>query len=323
MRTILASVALGIIALFPAGASAQAACAKNPAVTPALTRLRTAMAHSRFVDYQPTSQQVLYGRPTQADPASIRADLKVLRPRFDALITYTSVNGAEAIPGIASELGFHALIIGVWNPFNAADLDAALTAAQKHPALVVGLSLGNEMLFFHRHKPEELQKLLDDIHARAPGLALSTTEPFQEFAEHGLQPVLRRMDFLLANVHPVFQPWFHTASNADSVQFVLNVVAQLAQQYCGPVMVKETGTPTAPAPLGFTEHRQAEFYAELAHRFPGSPERAFAYFEAFDAPWRLKDYAQGKPPVEEEAHWGLYDERRQPKEVVASIKALD
>ena len=321
MRVILACVAF-IVTLFPASAPAQGICARNPAVTPALTRLRTAMAHGRFIDYQPTSQQVLYGRPTRADPASIRADLAVLRPRFDALITYTSVNGAEAIPDIATGLGFHALIIGVWDPFNATDLDAAFTAAQKYPAIVVGLSLGNEMLFFQQHKPEEVAKLLDAVHARAPGLALTTTEPFHMFTEPELHPVLQRMDFLLANVHPVFEPWFHTASNADSVQFVLNVVSQLAQQYCGPVLVKETGIPTAPAPAGFTEHRQAQFYAELARRFPGSAERAFAYFEAFDAPWRLKDYALGKAPAEEEAHWGLYDERRQPKEVVASIKPL-
>ena len=320
MRAIPGCVVLMAITLFPANAPAAGICARSQAVAPALTRLRAAMAHGRWVDYQPTAQQMLYGHATQADPDSIRADLKVLRPRFDALITYTAVNGAEAIPGIASELGFHALIIGVWNPFNPAELAAALTAARNNRAIVVGLSLGNEMLFFHRHKPEELVKLLDEIHAREPWLALSTTEPFHEFGVPELHPVLQRLNFLLAIVHPIFQPWFRTASNATAVQFVLNVTAQLAQQYCGPVLVKETGLPTAPTPVGYTEQRQAEFYAELARRFPGSQERAFAYFEAFDAPWRLKDYALGKAPAEEEAHWGLYDERRQPKAVVASIK---
>lgn len=323
VRAILGCVVWLVIALFPANAPAQAICARNPADTAALTRLRATMAHGRWVDYQPTSQQVLYGHPTQADPASIREDLKVLRPRFDGLITYTAVNGAEVIPALASELGFHALIIGVWNPFDAAELHAALTAAQNNRTIVVGLSLGNETLFFHQHKPEELTKLLDEVHTRAPWLALSTTEPFHEFGAAELRPVLLRMDFLLANVHPVFQPWFRTASNATSVQFVLNVVAQLAQQYCGPVLVKETGMPTAPEPVGYTAHKQSEFYAGLARRFPGSTERAFAWFEAYDAPWRLKDYALGKAPAEEEAHWGLYDERRRPKEVVASIKPLD
>jgi exo-beta-1,3-glucanase (GH17 family) len=308
----------------PPGAPTQALCAHNPTTVPALTRLQAAMTHGRFIAYEPTSLQVIYGHSTQADPDSIRADLKVLRPRFDALITYDSVHGAEVIPEIAASLGFRAVIIGVWNPFNAAEVDAALAAARKSPKVVVGLSLGNEMLFFHRHETRDLVSLLDAIHARAPQLPLSTTEQFHMFARPELRPVLERLDFLLANVHPIFQPWFHTATNGDSVRFVLNVVTQLGQEYCGPIVVKETGIPTAPEEKGFSERRQAEFYTELAGRFTDSPERALAYFAAFDAPWRLQDTgptaAQG--PAPEEAHWGLYDERRQPKAVVTSIKPL-
>lgn len=311
--------ALLIAALFPTGvAVAQAVCARNPMTAPALTRLREVMARGRFVAYEPTSLQVIDGHPTHADPDSIRADLKVLRPRFDALITYGSVDGAEVIPEIAGALGFRAVIIGIWNPFNPAELDAAITAARKSPKVVVGLSLGNEMLFFRRHETQDVVTLLDQVHARAPELPLSTTEQFHMFARPQLRPVLQRVDFLLANVHPIFQPWFPHASNSDSVQFVLNVASQLGQEYCGPVMVKETGLPTAPADKGFSEARQARFYTELAPRFVGSRERAFAYFAAFDAPWRLRD---GGAP--EEAHWGLYDERRQPKAVVASIAVLD
>jgi hypothetical protein len=39
---------------------------------------------------------------TSADPESIRADLTVLRPRFDSLITYDAIHGAESIPAIAA-----------------------------------------------------------------------------------------------------------------------------------------------------------------------------------------------------------------------------
>jgi exo-beta-1,3-glucanase (GH17 family) len=132
------------------------------------------------------------------------------------------------------------------------------------------------------------------------------------------------MDFLLANVHPIFQPWFHSATDADATQFVVNVVSKLAASYCGPILVKETGVPSAPEAKGYTEARQASFYDELQHRLPPSGERAFAYFSAFDAPWRLNDVgpAPGQRPQPEEAHWGLYDERRQPKPVVATIALI-
>ena len=265
---------------------------------------------------------------THADPDSIRADLQVLRPRFDSLITYGSISGAEAIPGIAASLGFRAVIIGIWDPFNATDLNAALTAAKNNPRVVVGLSLGNEMLFFHRHSAAELVQLLDTVHAQAPQLALSTTEPFQMFEAPEAAPILQRLDFLLANVHPVFQPWFATAPEGNDVQFVVNVVGDLAKDYCGPILVKETGIPTAPAEKGFSEKRQASFYAELGRRFarvavsrvtarsPTSPPstRPGAYWTAARA--------AGQRPAEEEAHWGLYDEKRRPKPVVASIPLL-
>ncbi len=68
-------------------------------------------------------------------------------------------------------------------------------------------------------------------------------------------------------VHPIFQPWFATASDENAAQFVVNVVSDLAASYCGPVLVKETGIPTAPVEKGFTEKRQASFYVELQRRF--------------------------------------------------------
>ena len=352
---VIARAVAGILAIalasvvFASGAwAAPALCGKYASATPAVARLREAMAHGRFIAYTPTSLHATNGVLTHADPDSIRADLQVLRPHFDSLITYGSISGAEAIPGIAASLGFRAVIIGIWDPFNATDLNAALTAAKNNPRVVVGLSLGNEMLFFHRHGTAELVQLLDTVHAQAPQLALSTTEPFQMFEAREAAPILQRLDFLLANVHPVFQPWFATAPEGNDVQFVVNVVADLAKDYCGPILVKETGIPTAPAEKGFSEKRQASFYAELGRRFPpsgleatsvsrsaavsgltpvpGPPSggRAFAYFAAFDAPWRLLDGGPGpgQRPAEEEAHWGLYDEKRRPKPVVASIPLL-
>jgi exo-beta-1,3-glucanase (GH17 family) len=242
------------------------------------------------------------------------------------LITYGSISGAEAIPGIAASLGFRAVIIGIWNPFNATELSAALTAAKNNPTVVIGLSLGNEMLFFHRHGAADLVTLLDTVHAQAPQLALSTTEPFQMFEAPEAAPVLQRLDFLLPIVHPIFQPWFPTASDSNAAQFVVNVVSDLAASYCGPILVKETGIPTAPEEKGFTEKRQASFYEELQRRFSAAApgDRAFAYFAAFDAPWRLNDGgpAPGQRPAPEEAHWGLFDEQRRPKPVVAAIPLL-
>lgn len=82
-------------------------------------------------------------------------------------------------------------------------------------------------------------------------------------AIHGAQRIaalLPQLDFLLVNVHQLFQPWFRTATDTTAAQFVVNVADQLAQLYCGPILIKETGVPTAPASAGYSEARQASFY---------------------------------------------------------------
>ena len=310
-----------IIACTTASAVAQPTCNRSPLASAAVMHLRAALAQGRFIAYQPTSLQVVDGRSTQADPASIRADLTVLRPRFDSLITYGALHGAEEIPSIAASLKFRAIIIGVWNPFDRAELNAALSAASQN-ANVVGLSLGNELVFSGRRTFAELANLMASIRKTAPQVALSTSEPFHLFYDAAASSELSQVDFLLANVHPVFQPWFREADDKNAAHFVVNVVAQLSETYCGPILVKETGVPTAPAASGFNDERQASFYKELRLQFPPSSDRAFAYFAAFDAPWRAYDTTPVGRASASEAHWGLFDEARHPKMVIAEIPLI-
>jgi exo-beta-1,3-glucanase (GH17 family) len=312
-------------------AAARTACLENHAAQPALARLREALAHGRFVAYEPTSLAVVNGRVTAADPASIHADLAVLRRKFDGLITYDAVHGNQALPAIAASLKFRALIIGVWDPLDEAQLGAAIEAAHRFPELVAGLSLGNELLFSRRMDVPQLAARIAQLRQQLPATPLSTTEPFHVYAglEHEAagSRLLGQLDFLLVNVHPVFQPWFHDASDATAAQFVVNVLRDLTDLACGPILVKETGVPTAPASGGFSLERQASFYRELRSRLPPSSTRAFAYFAAFDAPWRAfdalavpGDTAAGVHP--EEAHWGLYDAQRRPKPAAQELPPL-
>jgi exo-beta-1,3-glucanase (GH17 family) len=222
-------------------------------------------------------------------------------------------------------LKFRALIIGVWDPADAAQLDAALEAAQRFPDLVVGISLGNEVLFSHRSDPARLLALIARVRARAPAVALSTSEPFHVYDDPAAAAVLAQLDFLLLNVHPVFQPWFREAPDSAAAQFVVNVLAKLSPHACGPMLVKETGVPTAPESAGFSEARQAGFYRELRRVLPPGRTQASAYFAAYDAPWRAYDATgvPGTPAVHpEEAHWGLYDEARRPKAAARELPPL-
>lgn len=324
-RRALALAACGAAALRLPGALAAkgAVCARSAVARPALERLEKTMARGRFVAYEPTSFRMQGGHATPADPASIRLDLAELRSRFDGLITYGALNGHEAIPDIAADLGFRALLLGVWDPFDAGEVEAALVAWRRHPREVLGLSLGNEMIFAGRRRTDELAGRVAFLRDRAPGLLLSTTEPFHIFYGRQTATLQSDLDFLMVNVHPVFQPWFRMAPDAAAASFVVDVVRHLAEGFCGPILVKETGVPTAPAVAGFTAARQASFYAALRRAFAPSARCAFAYFSAYDAPWRVAD-AQAAPGLHpEEAHWGLYDELRRPKPAMTDIPPLE
>jgi exo-beta-1,3-glucanase (GH17 family) len=315
-------LALACVASPPAAGAAQPVCARTPGAAAALGQLRTDLAQARFITYEPTSLQVRDGHVHEADTDSIRADLTLLRSRFDALITYDAVHGAQQIAPIAAQLKFRALIIGVWNPLEPSEIAAALATARSYPRLVAGVSLGNETLFSHRAEAAQLAAAFAAARARAPQLPLTTTEPFHMFEAGPGSTLLPLMDFMLVNVHPVFQSWFRGASTATAAQFVVNVSGQLAQAYCGPILIKETGMPTAPAGAGYSEQRQASFYKELRSRLPPRPLLAFSYFSAFDAPWRAQD-ATGVPgPHPEEAYWGLYDSARRPKPAVDQLAPL-
>jgi exo-beta-1,3-glucanase (GH17 family) len=322
-----APLAVLLLLCAPKVAATPPLCVHNPAVLPALTRLRAALAQGRFAAYEPTSLRVSNGQVTPADPVSVRADLRVLRPKFDALITYSANHGAESIASAAAALQFRALIIGVWNPADEAELAAATTAARRYPQLVLALSLGNEMLFSGRTDAASLAALIARVRKQLPGTALATTEPFHIYHQPEVAPLLGQLDLLLVNAHPVFQPWFHQASDGTAAQFVVNVVAELAPLACGPILVKETGVPTAPASAGFSEARQASFYRELRARLPPNRERAFAYFAAFDAPWRAYDAIAVPGGAEsgvhpEEAHWGLYDAAGRQKQAARELPGM-
>lgn len=279
------------------------------------------MATGRFIAYQPTGLRFYDGKAAPVDETSIEADLKILRPRFDGLMTYSALNGAERIPDVAAQLGYRAVIMGIWDITNPRERANVVAAAFRQP-IVAGVSVGNETLLAKRGTVAEAVKAMTQLRAQAPGLAVATTEPFDMWLKPQTAPILARTDVLLANVHPIFEPWFKAAPDANAAEFVVNVAKLLSDAYCGPVLVKETGVPTAPAELGFTLERQASFYRELQKQFPPSSVRAFAYFSAFDALWRAYDEQVAPGAHPEEAHFGLYDDKRKPKTVVDVISVL-
>jgi exo-beta-1,3-glucanase (GH17 family) len=309
---------------FAASAAALPFAGTHVRAAPSSTALlQRVMARGRFIAYQPTRLKAVNGVLSHADDASIRADLEVLRPWFDGLITYGALNGNERVPDIAARLGFHAVVVGVWDPSDRNEVGNAIDAWRRNPDLVAGLSLGNEIVFGKRGTWASLQAQLQAVRDEAPGLPLAIAEPFAEYTDFPqAKPVLAATDFMLANIHPVFEPWFKSATADNWTDFVVRVMARLQAIYPRPILIKETGVPTGPASAGFNPGMQRAFYDLLAKRLKPSRHRAFAYFTAFDEPWRPGDFNPTPGSHPEEAYWGLFTETRQPKEVMAAIPKL-
>lgn len=315
----------GLAAALPVHAAsaplADAICRRTKAD---LAPLQTAMAKGRFIAYHPTGIAFWYGKATRASDASIAADLKTLRPWFDGLITYSAGHGAERVPDIAAKLGYRAVIQGVWNPADNDEIAAALAAYKRHPKLIAGLSLGNEVVLSGRGTWGELGYALRRVRAHAPRLPLTVTEPFSDFLDDAdARSTVAAMDFMTVNIHPIFESWFKDAQPFNWAQFVVRVTDMLTKTYCGPILVKETGVPTGPLASGYSEAKQRAFYRALARQMKPGPNRAFAYFSAFDLPWHAYD-ANPRPGNNhpEEAYWGFFTDARKPKTILADLPRL-
>ncbi len=278
-------------------------------------RVRDALAAVRFVAYAPRTGM------GQTDLAAIRDDLLLLRPHFDGLVTYSSARGQDRIPALAALLGFRAVVVGVWDARDVEEIGRAIAAARDNPALVIALCIGNEGLFFERYGADDLRAALARVRAALPDVPLATSEPFALYLRGGpVAELLLGQDLLLPNVHPIHEPWFDDAPPAAAIDFVANVLDELAKRSRAPILVKETGLPSAPAERGWTEERQAEFWRALVLRAPASRTRAVAFFEAFDAPWKPAEVrAQTGRAHPEEAHFGFLRADGAAKRVLEAI----
>ena len=292
-----------------------------PATEP-VEGVRRALASVEFVAYTPRGFDPDAGAGALSARA-IRADLEVLRGHFDGLVTYSSAHGLDAVPAVARELGFQAVVLGVWDPTSDDELGLAIAAARAEPEIVLALALGNEGLFFARYDAPALARAFARARREAPGVAVTTTEPFSSYLDSQPAQALPVQDFLLPVAHPLDQPWFGKGPEATAVDFVVNVVRELETRTGLPVLVKETGLPSGPADQGFSETGQAAFWSALEVKLPATRAHAVTRFEAFDAPWKTASVAAQTGDVRPtEAHWGFFRADGSAKPVVAAIAGL-
>ena len=283
------------------------------------------LQQTRFISYTPRSFSIAGERVVAATESGIRADLKLLRPHFNGLITYSATSGVEAVPAIAHELGYRAVVMGIWDPLSEVEFRNVTEAARRYPSLVTAVIVGNEGLYTGRYRQADLRQAVLRIKRECPALAVTTSEPFFLYFKKENTGLFSSLDLLMPNIHPIFEPWFKPGDPVAGVNMVLNLVGQFQATYPLPLLIKETGVPSGPATgqAGFTPEGQARFWSDLLSRFPAAANLALACFEAFDAPWKPATIGNEFPGDHAtEAFWGFFTSKGEGKPVIKALPEL-
>lgn len=271
---------------------------------------------------RPASRMMAY-TPSQLDPRnsanhdllttfSIESDLRVLRPLFDGLILY-GYHEADTprIMYVAQKQGFKSVLLGVWNPRSADEVDGVATLARQYSGdMAIGILVGNEGLHFGRYEAADVEFAAARLRSRlGTNIPLSTSEPHARYED---EFVLKFGEFLAPNIHPVFDS--PNLAAVDAAKWTLEKAKALHARTGKRVLIKETGFPHA-GQQKFTPESQQEFWRSYldAPEQPGVFHRVA--FEAFDLPW--KSEASG---LEIEKSWGWFSSDRKPFPVCDVLK---
>jgi len=252
--------------------------------------------------------------------SSIRADLTALRPAFDGLVLYGyHEQCTPRIVAVARELGYRGVMLAIWNPKSAAEIDGVAALARQYDGgLNMGVLIGNEGITFKRYELEDLDIAEKRIRNLLPkNVPVSTSEPLHGYTN---ETILKFGDFLCPNIHPVFDRKELTADKAAA--WTREEAAKIAKKAGRPVLVKETGFPHAGNTL-YTPTSQSEFWHHYTQQ--GRVEQVgetWAFhgiaFEAFDLPWKSVE-----SKLEIEKSWGLLGTDRKPHAAFRVWKELD
>ncbi|MCX6031939.1 MAG: hypothetical protein NT169_21900 [Chloroflexi bacterium] len=235
---------------------------------------------------------------------------------FTGLVTYGSNYGNQDtasqmldLPRLAQEAGFEAMIVGVWDPSDENELQAAEQASQYR--VVCGYSVGNEGLDV-RYRLETLVSAMERLR-KATGKLVSTTEEANDYYENS--PLWTISDWIFPNAHPYFARY---RDPKEAVTWTEELFRTLKSVSDKPLVFKEVGLPTD-GDDGVSESHQAEYYQLLR-----KTQVIYVVFEAFDAPWKHLNQPKSDgtyPWPDPEPHWGIFTSDRMPKEAAASICA--
>lgn len=237
----------------------------------------------------------------------IVGDLTELARITECVRIYSVGQGLEHVPEVAAGLGLKVLL-GAWISsdvkLSRIDLDRAIELANRHPDTVATLIVGNEVLLRRERTVEQMRELIEYAQARTE--VPVTYADVWEFWIRNL-PLAEAVDRVTVHILPFWED--EPVAVDTAVTHVAAVLHEVRQHFDKPVMIGETGWPSAGRQREVSQPsriNQARYIREFVRR---AHDEGWDYnlIEAIDQPWkrRLEGTVGG--------YWGILDSNLTPK----------
>ena len=236
----------------------------------------------------------------------IEEDMALLADKAHSIRTYTSLEGMEVVPELASKYGEH-LAMGAWidNDLekNRREIESLVLLSNQYPKAIVRVLVGNETLLRQNVDVEQLIEYIREVKKRT-WKPVSTAENWDIWKVH--PELVKEVDYIAVHI----LPYWGGIALEDAVDFVFDRYHELQQLYPDkPIVITEVGWPSDGQPYGHATAslaNQAKFLRAFLNR---ATEENLIYYvvEAFDQPWKID--IEGTAG----AYWGLFNIDRQPK----------
>lgn len=235
----------------------------------------------------------------QLTEEQIRRRIEIVKPYTKWFRSFSCTEGNELIPKIAKEYGLKTLV-GAWlgddDEINKQEV-ANLIQLTKEGYVDIA-AVGNEVMYRKDLSEDELLAFLYQVKEAIPGTPVGYVDAYYEFAAR--PRITEACDVILANCYP-----FWEGCHIDyALPYMKNMyyIAKNAGQG-KPVIITETGWPSAGSPLHGSEPSEENFMKYFINTQDWSAEEDIDifYFSSFDEAWKVG--AEGDVG----AYWGIWD----------------
>ena len=247
------------------------------------------------------------GPGSEVGEAQIRERLSIVQPHVSWIRSFSTTDGNELIPSVASELGLQTMV-GVWIGSdlekNEREIENAIHVASSGHAGI--LAVGNEVLLRGDVPKAQLIEYIERVKAAVPDVEVGYVDAYFEFVDH--PEVTDVCDVILANCYPF---WEGVAAEHSLLYMKEMYRRALGAADGRKVIISETGWPNMGTPerAAKPSAESAMKYFIDAYQWAEQDGIEIFYFSAFDEAWKID--AEGDVG----AYWGLWDKDGNPKYV--------